>query len=299
MTRTPGPELSAHRASLQYLDVDAGRMAYLDCGPRDAPTVLLVHGMPTSSWLYRSVAASLATRGVRAVAPDLIGFGASSKPAVGEVYSVPAQSRRIEALLDHLTIDAAVFACHDLGGPWVFELAGHSPGRVKGLAILNTSAYADLMTPPREARLVGGAMGPAMLAAMGSRIGRPMIRKFFADFTHSGRGLAADVTDGYWQSLHEGGTRAFRSFAVELDAAMGEFARYASTLRDLDVPATIIWGAEDPVLRHEALVPRFAEDLRVAADDMHVLDRASHFLQEDRPEDIADIIARFVHSRGL
>ena len=274
-------------------------MAYLDCGPRDAPTVVLVHGMPTSSWLYRRVAASLATRGVRVVAPDLIGFGASSKPAVGQVYSVPAQSRRIERLLEHLAIDAAIFACHDLGGPWVFELAGHSPSRVQALAILNTSAYAELMTPPREARLVGGAMGPAMLAAMGSRIGRPMIRKFFADFTHSGRGLAPSITDGYWQSLHEGGTRAFRSFAVELDAAMGEFARYAATLRDLEVPATIIWGIEDPVLRHEALVPRFAEDLRVAVEDIHLLDGASHFLQEDRPEDIADIIARFVQSHGL
>ena len=91
--------------------------------------------------------------------------------------------------------------------------------------------------------------------------------------------------------------RAFRAFAVGLDATMAEFARHAAALRRLDVPATLVWGTEDPVLRHELLVPRFVEDLRIADSDVHLLDHASHFLQEDRPDDIARHIASFVRAR--
>ena len=145
-TKRPGwsPELEAHRASLKHVTVDAGPMAYLDVGPRTGPAVVLVHGMPTSSWLYRRVAARLADDGVRVVAPDLPGFGASVKPTDPVAYSLSAQAGRLALLLDHLELGSAVFACHDLGGPWVFEAtADTAPQRIGGLVVLNTSAYAE------------------------------------------------------------------------------------------------------------------------------------------------------------
>lgn len=287
--------LADHRARLRHLDTPGGRIAYLDQGPRDGAPVVLVHGMPTSSWLYRRVAHELALAGVRAIAPDLLGFGASDKPRDRHEYGVERQARRLVALLDHLDLPTAAFVGHDLGGPWVFEVADQAPQRISGLVVLNTSAYAELMQPPREARIVGGPLGPLMLYAMGSRPGKSMIHKFFADFTHTGKALDRDVTAGHWLPLHEGGTRAFRAFAVELDATMSQFSRHAAALRRLRVPATVIWGTEDPVLHAEKLVPRFAADLRIPDKDIHLLDQASHFLQEDRPDDVAALIAAFVH----
>jgi haloalkane dehalogenase len=294
----PATTLAEHRARLKYFGVDGGTLAYLDAGPRDGHPVVLVHGMPTSSWLYRNVADQLATGGIRAIAPDLLGFGASDKPSAradAGVYSRRRQAERLMALLHHLGLTRATFVVHDLGGPWVFDLAEHHREVIGALVILNTSAYADVMTPPREARMVGGPMGPAMLAFMGSLAGRPMIRKFFADFTHTGRALPRQATHGHWQPLHEGGTRAFRAFGVELDATMAGFARHAEVLRGLDVPTTVIWGTEDPVLRHDLIVPRFVADLKVQPDDVHLLDGASHFLQEDRPDVVADLIGSFVN----
>lgn len=290
----PRPSLAAHRASLAHLDVEGGRIAYLDKGPRDGRPVVLVHGMPTSSWLYRDVAERLASSGVRVIAPDLLGFGASDKPRGGAgVYGTRRQADRLVALIDHLRLPSATFVVHDLGGPWTFEIADREPERIAGLVVTNTSAYAELMTPPREARMAGGPLGPALLAVMGSRIGRRMVRSFFAGFSTTGQRLDPAVTDGHWQPLHEGGTRAFRAFAVDLDRTMAEFARYAAALRRLEAPAALVWGTADPVLRHDLLVPRFVADLRIPADRVHLLDGASHFLQEDRPDALAAHIAEF------
>jgi pimeloyl-ACP methyl ester carboxylesterase len=290
----PDTTVAQHRSHLSFVDVAGGRMAYLDVGPRDGRPVVLVHGMPTSSYLYRQIAPRLAEAGLRAIAPDLLGFGASDKPHDRSAYAAPDQGARLTALLDHLGIDSATFVAHDLGGPWVFEVADHTPERISSLVVLNTSAYAELMTPPREARLVGGPLGPLMLAVMGSRAGKGSIRKFFNDFTHDSHPMGREAVEAHWLPLHEGGTRAFRTFARGLDATMAEFARYAAALRRLDVPATVVWGSADPVLRSELMIPRFAEDLAIAPEDVHVLEQSSHFLQEDQPEAVADLIATFV-----
>lgn len=286
-------DVNAHRAHLQKLVVSGGTIAYLDEGPRDGIPIVLVHGMPTSSWLYRNIADSLVGNGFRVIAPDLLGFGASDKPKGHEIYSTKNQSKRIVELLNHLAISKAIFVGHDLGGPWVFEIADWEPERIAGLVILNTSAYAELMKPPLQARMVGSPLGPMMLKVMGSKFGKSMIHKFFVDFTGTGKKLDKEITYGHWLPLHEGGTRAFRAFAKDLKIAMGQFSRYAEALKRLNVPAMLIWGADDPVLRHERMIPRFVVDLKIKSEDVHVLSGASHFLQEDRPNEIADLIASF------
>ncbi len=263
--------LPAHRARLSTLAVDGGRIAYLHLGPRDGQPVVLVHGMPTSSYLYRRIADRLADAGLRVIVPDLLGFGASDKPRDTAAYTAEAQSHRITALLDHLGVERATFVAHDLGGPWVFEIADREPQRVAALVVLNTSAYAELMTPPREALLVDGPIGAPLARLMGSRLGRRMIADFLGRFTHAGRGLAPEVVEAQLTPLHEGSWRAFRAFAAGLDAAMAEFSRYAAALRRLEVPATVIWGGEDPVLDAARLVPAFVADLGVDPADVHVL----------------------------
>ena len=94
------------------------------------------------------------------------GLGASDKPAGHDIYSTRNQSKRIVELLNHLSIAKAIFVAHDLGGPWVYEIADHEPERISGLVILNTSADAELMRPPLQARMVGGPLGPMMMKMM-------------------------------------------------------------------------------------------------------------------------------------
>ncbi|MEV4141669.1 alpha/beta fold hydrolase [Dactylosporangium sp. NPDC049742] len=162
--------LSTHRAAQHRLAVDGGQLAYLDLGPRDGHPVLLLHGTPTSSWLYRDVAARLAAAGFRAIAPDLLGYGASDKPADHSLYTPHLQAERIVAILDHLGLAQVTMAVHDLGGPVGFEIAETSPTRIAGLVVLNTTAYADAFRPPLRLRMLGGPLGPPMLAMMAARV---------------------------------------------------------------------------------------------------------------------------------
>lgn len=81
------------------------------------------------------------------IAPDLLGFGASDKPEGHEIYAVTRQSARIVELLDHPRVASAILVVHDLGGPWIFEIVDRHPERVSALIVLDTSAYAELMTP--------------------------------------------------------------------------------------------------------------------------------------------------------
>jgi len=301
MPRTPTPvigsSLAEHRAGLQRLGVEGGEVAYLDTGPAQAEPVLLLHGIPTSSWLYRRIAARLATGGLRAIAPDLLGFGASDKPTGRDLYSARHQSERLIALLDHLELTQATLVVHDAGGPWGFEILQRHPDRVAGLVVLNTTAYADAFTPPREMRALGGPLGPLMLRLMRSRLGKTMVHKMLADLTHTGKTLDRAATEPHWQALREGGTTALRAFAQDLEPFTAHFSQYAEALRRADIPASLIWGTHDPVLHADRLVPRFTEDLGLDPSDIHLLNRASHFLQEDRPDDIADLISHFVQQQ--
>src|SRR4051812_25534899 len=151
--------------------VDAGTPASADAGPRDAPPVVLVHGIPTSSWLYRGIVPRLGDAGLRAIAPDLLGWGRSDKPADPNAYTARRQADRLAALLDHLDVPAATFVAHDAGGPWVFDLLDRAPARFAGLVLLNTTAYADAFTPPAQVRSLAGPLGTPMLALMRSRLG--------------------------------------------------------------------------------------------------------------------------------
>lgn len=144
--------------------------------------------------------------------------------------------------------------------------------------------------------MLGGPLGPPMLAMMASRAGRGMVHSMVAGYTHTGRAIDRATTDGYWTSLHEGTTRALRAQFLELDAFLAGMTRHAAALRGLDVPATVIWGTGDTVLHHERLVHRFVTDLRIRPEDVHLLADAGHFLQEDRPADVADLISRFVRT---
>jgi haloalkane dehalogenase len=136
----PGYSFAPH-----YVEQDGLRMHYVDEG--DGDPVLLLHGEPTWSYLYRKVIPPVA--GVaRAVAPDYIGFGRSDKPVDRGWYTYDAHYRSIERLADELDLRRATVVVQDWGGPIGLRLAVSRPDRVERIVVMNTGVFAG--RPPSD-----------------------------------------------------------------------------------------------------------------------------------------------------
>lgn len=114
-------------------------MAYVDEGPRTGPTVVLLHGQPSWSFMYRKVIAGLSAQGFRVLAPDLIGYGRSDKPASMDDYSYDRHLKAVEAFVQSLNIRNATLVVHDWGGLLGLPTAAAMPERFARLALFNTS----------------------------------------------------------------------------------------------------------------------------------------------------------------
>lgn len=296
-TVAPAPRTyEAHRARLKRFTIGGQTIAYVDAGPQDGKPIALLHGMPTSSWLYRNIIPVLAGDGYRVIAPDMVGFGASSKPSDPAHYRFATQADRLRALMSSLGLSSWTQLAHDLGGPWTWELAHHHPDALAGLVVMNTTAYRDGFAPPAMMKMAGGAMGGFMAFMMRNRVTGPgQIGGLFRQMMAHPEKVTPAMIEGYAIPMAEGTTHAFLAFARGFDWWFDQFERYQAALRRLEVPAATIWGGRDKVLDVEKLPRAFATDLRIPRESQHVLD-AGHFLQEDNPGEVAAIISRFMQT---
>lgn len=287
--------IAQHRQRLQYFVHRGQRLAYVDEGPRDGKPLVLLHGMPTSSWLYRNIIPLLQKKGLRVIAPDMLGFGASDKPVDMSQYAFGLQAERLAALMLSLNIARWTQVVHDLGGPWTWELIDRHPNLLNGLVIMNTTAYRDGFSPPALMRMAGGPMGRFMAFMMHNRVTGPsQMKSLLRQFTAYPDNISPEVVLGYWQSMHEGTTHAFLAFAKAFPWWFAQFERYEAALRRLDIPAATIWGKQDAVLDVGKLPSHFARDLRIPATQQYALD-AGHFVQEDQPKEVAELLSQFMH----
>src|SRR5438477_1693667 len=257
----------------------------------DGEPILLLHGEPTSSYLWRNVIPPLVAAGYRAIAPDLIGFGRSDKPEDIGWYSYDRHVASIAQLVEELDLRDVTLVVHDWGGPIGLRVAVEHEPRIARLVILDTGigvgAPGETWLRFREAvRKAGGALDIGRLVAAGAH-----------------GGLSDEVRAAYDAPFptpeSKAGALAFPELVpTEPDhpnaAAM---VRVRDALRDWRKPALVVWGAEDSVLL-PAVAERFVE-LIPGAEGPVLLEGAGHFLQEDRPAELAAAILDFVQGRGL
>lgn len=267
---------------IKTVQVEGLRLAYRELG--DGPPVLLLHGWPTSSFLWRRVMVPIA-RANRAVALDLPGFGASDKP-VGTRYSFDFFGRALDLFLAHVGIDELGLAVHDLGGPVGLHWTLVHPGRVTRLALLNTLVYPEFSEAVRE--FVRACATPEVRDKITSPAGlESIMRDGFADPAK----LSGDVIAAVQEPFRTAEAR--RALA---DAGIGlsrkRFAQMARQLPTLRIPVRIVYGARDRVLSDvAATMARVKTDLPQA--EVTVLPDCGHFLQEEAPADVGELLARF------
>ena len=266
-----------------WLDVDGLRLHYLDEGAGDP--VLLLHGEPTWSFLWRRLVPPLAGHR-RVIAPDLLGFGRSDKPTDSGWYSYDRHVETIARLVAELDLERLTLVVHDWGGPIGLRLAVEHEQRVERLVILDTGIGAG--SAPSETwlrfaavvRELGGELDIGRLVAAGTA-----------------RGLTDDVRAAYDAPFPTAESKAGALAFPELVPTGPNHPSAAAMLRVRDAlrrwrkPALVVWGAEDAVLPAH-LAERFVELLPNAQGPL-LLEGASHFLQEDRPDELAAAILAF------
>ncbi|MBL7177135.1 MAG: alpha/beta fold hydrolase [Desulfobacteraceae bacterium] len=139
--RTPDEkfkDLALYLFEPNWFDWNGIRMHYVDEGPKDAPVMLCMHGMPTWSYLYRRMIPSLVDAGYRCIAPDHIGFGKSDKVIDDDWYTIELHSRSITDLIQHLDLTDITVFVQDWGGPIGLRQAVDMPERFSRLVIMNT-----------------------------------------------------------------------------------------------------------------------------------------------------------------
>jgi haloalkane dehalogenase len=259
-----------------YLDQDGLRMHYLDEG--EGPPVLLLHGEPTWSFLYRKLIPPLAA-GRRCIAPDYFGFGRSDKPTDRDWYSYDRHYASVERLVETLDLGELTVVVQDWGGPIGFRLCVAQPKRIARLIVLNTGIGARA---PNDEWL--------RFQAFMRRVGTDIVAGRLVQLSLV-QPVTDDVIAGYDAPFPEPEARVGVAMFPELvptdtsHASARAMLDVRERLRSFDRPALVLFSDSDPIFGRAAAEEMTA--LLPNADLDPPLEGAGHFLQEDRGEQIA------------
>ncbi len=273
--------------SSHFRDVKGCRVHYLDEGT--GTPLLLLHGNPTWSFLYRDIVRGLSDR-FRCIAPDYPGFGLSTA-AAGYGFRPQDHAAVIEQLLVDLDLRDALLMVQDWGGPIGLWVAGRHPERFQGLVIGNTFAWPANGDPhfERFSRLMGGPVGGFFIRNFNAFVNvmipagtkRPMprevIQAYRGQFPTRGSRLPTHV---FPREI-----LASRDFLATTEAGLARIA---------DRPALIVWGDRDIAFRD---VERQRFETTFPNHQTVVLRGAGHYIQEDAPQEIVEAIRSWSAAR--
>lgn len=295
----PALTSSARRAEVTYrtVDVNGLQIFYREAGPKDAPHILLLHGFPTSSHMFRNLIPALADR-FHVIAPDYPGFGNSSMPRVDEFkYTFDNLANVIDAFTAAVGIDRYAVYLQDYGAPIGFRLAVKHPERVRALVIQNGNAYDDGL---REFWQPLKAYWKAPSDAH-----RQALAKFLeADatkwqYTHGVRHLERISPDNWLidQALLErpGNKEIQLQLFYDYGSNPPLYPQWQEYFRRQQPPTLIVWGKNDQIFPAEGAYP-YKRDLKDL--EFHLLD-TGHFALEEEGDTIARLMREFLERRLL
>ena len=276
----------------RHLGTRFGRMHFVDEGT--GRPVLLVHGNPTWSFLYRKVMAGLAGGPYRVVAPDLIGLGLSDKPREVSAHTLRRHGESLLELVRGLDLKDVVLVVQDWGGPMGAWMAARAGGRVTGLVVLNTA----LLKPERFRTTAFHRFSQMPLVSdVAFRLLNfpvPVLGRTQGDPAS----ISGDVARAYAWPLRRVVDRAAPLALARMvpngpeHPTMAELTEGDAWARSFRGPVELVWGVKDPILgralrRHREVFPR----ARVTETP------AGHFLQEEVPGEIVAAIRRVADAR--
>ncbi|MFD6039464.1 alpha/beta fold hydrolase [Streptomyces griseoincarnatus] len=278
----------------RFTTVQGHRVFYREAGPADAPTVVLLHGYPTSSRMFRHLLPALADR-FHVIAPDHLGFGQSATPPAADFdYTFDALAEVTEDLLGQLGVERYAVYVQDYGAPIGWRLALRSPDAITAIVSQNGNAYDEGFVPDFWAPVWAYAQspGPSTEAALRGALSEEAIRW---QYTH---GVAEPelVDPDTWATDHREISRPgldqiqldlFRDYATNPPL----YPRLHEYFRASQVPLLAIWGAEDEIFGPDG-ARAFAKDLENA--QIQLVPGGGHFLLESHLGTVTDAMRTFL-----
>jgi haloalkane dehalogenase len=270
--------------SARYRDVGGLRLAHVDEG--DGAPVLLVHGEPTWSYLWRHPMRELLDAGFRCIAPDHAGFGRSDKPIALDWYSYDRHAALLAELLERLDLRGVTIVVHDWGGPIGLRVAVEQAERVDRIVAMDTGLFtghqqmSDAWQMFRDfvERTEDLPIGMLVRGGCHTDPGDEVIAAYEAPFPNA---------------ASKAGARAFPLLIPRTPEAPGAEAgqRVLDALAADARPKLVLWADQDPIIPVKT-GRRFAE--AIGAELAHVVPDAGHFLQEDQGALIGRLIAEWL-----
>ncbi len=280
--RTPDTrfaDLPGYDFTPNYLEVDGLRVHYVDEGPRDGTPVVCFHGEPSWAYLYRKMLRPLVDAGHRVIVPDYAGFGRSDKPTDRRWYTFDRHSELMTEVLGALDVREATVLVQDWGGPIGLRWAVENADRVGALAIFNTGLFT-------------GRVSKGFLAWRDFAQKNPDLPVGFVIQGATATELPGDVVAAYDAPFpnpeSKAGAAQFPLIVPTTDDSVGakEMRAITDELSRWNKPALVAFSDLDPVFPYPRagqvlcdLIPTVAEQVKIEG--------ASHFLQEDRGEQLA------------
>lgn len=265
-----------------FVDVDGGRMHYVDEGPRDAEPILFLHGNPTWSFLWRHLVRELSATH-RCVAIDHVGCGLSSKPHAWE-YTLAAHAGNALALVERLDLQRVTLVVHDWGGAIGMSLASRAPGRFARLMALNTAAFPGAM-PLRIRACRAPFVGPLLVERLNAFAG--LLPRFgVADPSRMSDAARAGFAFPYRDANDR---RAIRRFVEDIPTTASHpswkelTAASQAVARFVHRPVSIVWGERD-----WCFTPRFRAQWQSRLPSARVVPiaHAGHLVTEEAPREV-------------
>jgi pimeloyl-ACP methyl ester carboxylesterase len=282
---------AVHYRTVHVAGVD---IFYREAGPAEAPTILLLHGFPTSSHMFRDLIPLLSDR-YHLVAPDYPGFGNSSTPGVREFdYTFDHLADVIQGFTDALRLEKYSLYAQDFGGPVGFRLATRRPERVQTLIIQNANAYVEGMSTEVHDLLLSlnrdrSHERRAKAAAM---FELPYTKKQFLDGVTDPSLVSPDSWQQAQWGLDRPGNKEIQytlhaNYATNFD----KYDEWHAYFKKYQPPTLVMWGKGDFVFGVPG-AKAYQRDLKQV--ELHILDGAAHFALETNSRDIADFMRHFL-----
>ena len=281
--------IGQHESSGKYVMVDGLKTFYLEAGT--GPVVFCIHGVPTSSFLYRKVVQQLELRGLRAIAIDLPGLGLSDRPENFD-YTFSQFGRFCNSFLDELKIDAAHLIIHDIGTPIGLSMAAQNSNRIQSITVLNSMLDVEHFVKPLPMRpFEKPVLGEAELAML-TPLTFPIMMKGAGVVDNDV--ISHEETAAYIHLLkREDNGKAFLKIMRSFEPSKEFTESCYSSWKNPAYPVQLIWGEKDPFLTYEEHGQPF-EEARPGIPVTKV--EAKHFLQEEQYNVIAEKVKELVSS---